>query len=97
MNRKEVVRLVSRALSISFGIAALIDTTYLPERLYSYVFYATRAKSLAATVGDVHFYNTDRIEVGFLFLRIAIYLLIAVALWKCKPWVERLFTFEGDR
>jgi hypothetical protein len=97
MNGKQVVRIVSRALSILFGVTALIETTYLPERLYSYVFYANRAKSLGATVGDVHFYRTDRIEVGFLFLRIVIYLLLAMIFWKCAPWVERLLTSETEQ
>ena len=97
MNRKEAVRLVSRAFSILFGVSALIETAYIPERLYSYVFYANRAKSLSATVGDIHFYGTDRVELGFLFLRIAIYLLLAMAFWKCAPWVEHILIPESDQ
>jgi hypothetical protein len=97
MNRKEVVRLVSRGLSILFGVSALIETAYLPERLYSYVFYANRAKSLSATVGDIHFYGTDRVEIGFLFLRITIYVLLATAFWKCAPWVEHILIPESDQ
>jgi hypothetical protein len=97
MNRKEVVSLVSRVLSVLFGVTALIETAYLPERLYSYVFYANRAKSPGATVLDIHFYGTDRVEIGFLFLRIAIYLLLAMVFWKCGPWVERLLIPESDQ
>ena len=97
MNRKEAVHLVSRALSILFGASALIETAYLPERLYSFVFYANRAKSLSATVGDIHFYGTDRIEVGFLFLRIAIYLLLATVFWKCAPWIEHFLIPESEQ
>ena len=91
------MRLVSRVLSILFGVSALIETTCLPERLYSYVFYANRAKSLSATVGDIHFYGTDRVHIGFLFLRIAIYVFLATAFWKCAPWVEHLLISESDR
>jgi len=97
MNMKEVVRLVSRALSVFFGVSVLIEMAYLPERLYSYVFYANRAKSPNATVGDIHFYCTDRVGIGFLFLRIAIYLLLAIVFWKCAPWVERLLTPVSDQ
>ena len=97
MNRKEIVRLVSRVLSILFGVSTLIETTYLPQRLYSYVFYANRAKSLNATVGDIHFYGTDRVDLGFLFLRIAIYVFLATAFWKCAPWVEHLLIPESDQ
>jgi hypothetical protein len=97
MSSKEAVRLVSSGLSTLFGINALIDTTYLPERLYSYVFYANRAKSPSATIGDVHFFGEDRVEVGLLLLRIGIYLLLAVAFWKCAPWVERLLTSENEQ
>jgi hypothetical protein len=97
MNRKDAVRLVSRALSILFGVSALIETAYLPERLYSFVFYANRVKSPSATVGEIHLYGTDRVEVGFLFLRIAIYLLLAMVFWKCAPRVESLLISEGEQ
>ena len=97
MNRKENIRLMSRVLSISFGVSALIETAYLPERPYSYVSYANRARLPGATVGDIHFYGANRIGVGFLFLRIAINLLLAVAFWKCAPWVENLLIPEVDR
>jgi hypothetical protein len=36
------------------------------------------------------------VEVGFLFLRIAIYPTLAVAFWKCAPWAERTLLPERE-
>jgi hypothetical protein len=97
MNRKDAAQLISRALSIFFGVFSLMETSYLPDRLCSYVFYANRAHSASPTVGDIHFYTVDRIYLGFLFFRISIYLLLAVVFWKFSPWVEHLFISENPQ
>lgn len=89
MERKEAVHLVSRALSIICGVFAAEETTYLPERLLSYVHYTNQWRSVQSPQAAVFLPSLYRVEVGFLFLRIAIYLTLAVVFWKCTPWVER--------
>ncbi len=89
MERKEAVRLVSRALSIICGVFAAEETTYLPERLLSYVHYTNEWHSAGAPGAIMYLPTLYRVEVGFLFLRIAINLTLAVVFWKCTPWVER--------
>lgn len=81
MERKEAVRLVSRALSVICGVSALEETTYLPERLLSYVRYED---------------EWHRVEIGSLFVRIAINLVLAVVFWKCTPWVESTLLSENE-
>jgi hypothetical protein len=89
MNRKEAMRVVSRALSIVCGVFALEETTYLPERLLSYVHYTNEWRSAGTPSQIMYLPTLYRIEAGFLFVRIAIYLVLAVVFWKCTPWVER--------
>ena len=81
MERKEAVRVVSRALSFIWGVSALEETTYLPERLISYVRYTD---------------EWHPVDVGLLFVRIAINLALAVVFWKCGPWVERTLLSESE-
>ena len=96
MERKEAVRLVSRALSVVFGVFALEDTTYLPERLLSYVHYTNEWRSVRAPGANLFLPSLYRVEVGLLFVRIAIYLALAVVFWKCTRWVERTLLPESE-
>ena len=96
MERKDAVRLASRARSLLFGVFGLEDTTYLPERLLSYAHYTNEWRS-AGGPGPASFLPSHyRVEVGFLFVRIAIYLTLAVIFWKCGPWVQRTLLPEGE-
>jgi len=88
MDRKAAVLLVSRALALIQGICALIETSYLPERLYSYLHYTHQVAQVSASAGSVYLPSLYCVEVAFLFLRILIYLVLAVAFWKCAPWIE---------
>jgi hypothetical protein len=94
MERSEAVRLVSRALSVIYGVFALDEITYLPERLLSYVHYTNEWRSAQSPSAVAYLPTLYRVEVGFLFVRIVIYLALALALWNCGPWVERLFLAE---
>ena len=89
MQRKEVVRLVSRALSLIWGVFALYDMTYLPERLFSYLHYTNEVRSVGSPSFAMYLPTLYRIELGFLFVRLAIYLVLAVVFWNCGPWVGR--------
>jgi hypothetical protein len=97
MERRDVVRLVSRALSVIYGVIALAETTYLPERLLSYVHYTNEWRSVRVTGGSIFLPSLYRVEVGLLLIRIAMYLTIAVVFWKCGPWVERTLLPEREQ
>jgi hypothetical protein len=96
MQRKEAVRLVSRALSFIYLVFALYETTYLPERLFSYLHYSTEWRSAGGPSANMYLPTLYRITVGFLLLRIAIYLALAVIFWTCAPWVERNLLPESE-
>ena len=89
MQRKEAVRLVSRILSIIYSVFALYETTYLPERLFSYLHYTHEWRSAGAPGAAMYLPTLYRLSVGFLFVRLAMYLALAVLFWNCGPWVER--------
>jgi hypothetical protein len=97
MDRKEAVHLASRALSLVFGVFGLEDTTYLPERLISYAHYTNEWRSAGAPRPAIFLPSLYRVEVGFLFVRIVIYLTLAVIFWKCTPWVERTLLPKDDQ
>jgi hypothetical protein len=91
MDRKAALLLVSRALALIQGIAALIGVTYLPERLFAYVHYATPLGQPRAYVTSLY-----QVETGSLFVRILIYLFLAVAFWNCAPWVQNALLPETE-
>lgn len=88
MTRKETVLLVSRALSLLWGACGLTEVTYLPERLHSFVHYTRGGGFLGYSASDSYLGDSYRLSVAFLFVRIAIYLTLAVVFWKCGPRVE---------
>ena len=89
MKRIEAVVLVSRALSLLWGVSALYEATYLPERLFSYVHYHNKVTEVGLSPLDFYFTQLYRLAVAFLFVRFVCYLLLAIVFWKCGPWVER--------
>ena len=97
MERKEAVHLVSRALSIFFGVCSAEATTYLPERLFSYVHYTNQWRSVQGAGASVFLPSLYRAEIGVLFLRIVVYLALAVIFWKCSPWIQYTLLPESER
>jgi hypothetical protein len=87
MSRKEAVLLVSRALAIFQFVYALLEITYLPERLISLFGHASAA---GASGMDDYFGSYNRVGVVFLLVRIGIQLVLTVVFWNCGPWIERV-------
>jgi hypothetical protein len=73
-----------------------METTYLPERLFSYVHYTNGWRSAGTPDTAMYLPTLYRIEVGSLLLRIAIYLVLAVVFWHCSPWVESILDPERE-
>jgi len=96
MERKEALCLASRALSIFFAVFALYETTYLPERLFPYLHYTNEARLAGVPNANMYLPTLYRVSVAFLFVRIAIYLSLAVIFWKCGPWVQRALLSENE-
>jgi len=89
MRRKEIILLVSRVLSVFYFVWATYDTTYLPERLTSYLHYAGEARMAGKPISGSYLSSLYAVSVGMIFVRITIYVVLAVVFWKCGPWVER--------
>jgi|HubBroStandDraft_4_1064222.scaffolds.fasta_scaffold1662098_1 hypothetical protein len=89
MSRREVVLLVSRALALLFISSALIEGTYLPERLFAFSHYV---KQSSVVVGPNFSSNYYLVLTGCLVLRILAYSLAAALFWKCGARVEGLFS-----
>jgi hypothetical protein len=89
MTREDSVLLVSRALSLLWGATALVEATYLPERLFAFVHYANRVTEAGGVGADGYLPSLYRLEAGLLFGRVVIYLLLAFVFWRCGPWVVR--------
>jgi hypothetical protein len=95
MSRKEIVVLVSRALAIIQLISALLEVTYLPGRFMTLIHHGSRSD------GGGDYYRTNyQVDIITFVFRIAGLLIIAIILWNCGPWVERMLTprlQEGER
>ncbi len=89
MSRREVVLLVSRALALLFISSAIIEGTYLPERLFAFSHYVRQSSVL---VGPNFLSNYYLMMAIFLVLRILAYSLAAALFWKCGPRLEGLFS-----
>jgi hypothetical protein len=89
MRRIAAVVLVSRALSLLWGVSAVYEATFLPERLFSYVHYHNKVTEVGLSPVDFYLPQLYRLAVAFLFVRFVGYLLLAIIFWRCGPWVER--------
>jgi len=84
------VRLVCRAVALIWGGFAVIELTYLPERLVSLFHYVETASLVSPNYLMVH-YSTS---VTFLLIRIALFSLGTALLWKCGPKLSLLISPE---
>jgi hypothetical protein len=98
MSRKEMVFLISRALALLWGIGALTDALYLPERLFSAYHYMAAQSMMNKVATDAHIGSLYRSLITplalapiFLILHVGVLALIATVFWKCGPRIARLF------
>lgn len=93
MSRKECVLLLSRAIAVLQLITAMMEMTYLPERLFSLHHYKARPDVIAPLPDYLTtLYST---EVAFLCCRIAGLLVLTWVFWECGPKLARLFLSTG--
>jgi len=97
MSRKEAILLASRTLAVLFIVSALIEGSYLPERLHSFLRYVNQEPASSTTIQYWrHFYL---ISLGFLIIRLVGFSLMALWLRKGGAEIEDLLlphTSEED-
>ncbi len=86
MSRKDAVLLASRTLALLFIVSALIEVSYLPERLHSFLHYVNQEPASSSVIQYWRHYYL--IALGFLIIRIIGFSLMALWLRKCAPEVE---------
>jgi hypothetical protein len=96
MSRKEAVLLAGRALAIIQFVAALLDISYLPERLVSLSHYQHMGTALAGTEAE-YFQTLGRVGIAFMMMRIAGLLILAAIFWNCGRWLESILSPRRDR
>jgi hypothetical protein len=93
MSRKEVIVLVSRAFAACQLATALLEISYLPERLFSM---HHPASLVGVSAADSYWRTYDRIYILSLDARILGLLTLTVVFWRCGSWVERVvFSDQG--
>jgi hypothetical protein len=75
MSRKDAIVLAARTLAVLLTVWALTDVSYLPDRLYSFLYYLNQQPTSSAST--LHWRNDYLIALGFLVVRIVGYSLIA--------------------
>lgn len=93
MSRKELVFIVSRAFALLLITWALVEVSYLPERLFA----LTHHLSQGSVLERYDYWSSYYVVVTcFLMVRVLALLLAAGSFWRCGPWVQALFSPEQD-
>ena len=93
MSRKELVLLVSRAFALLLITWALVEVTYLPERLFALSHHLSQSSVLVTHDYWSIYYL---IITVFLVLRVLALFLAAALFWRCGPRVEALFSLKEE-
>jgi hypothetical protein len=90
MSRKELVLLVGRAFALPLVTWALVEVTYLPDRVFA-LSHHLRQNSVLATSSD-YWSSYYLILTVFNVARMLALFFAAVLFWRCGPRVEALFS-----
>jgi hypothetical protein len=93
MSRKELVFVVSRTFALILISWALVDFSYLPERLLALTHQINQGSVL---VRYDYWSSYYLVVTGFLVARVLALLLVAGSFWRCGPRVQALFSPEED-
>jgi hypothetical protein len=94
MTRDELVFLFSRLFSLLLSTWALVEVSYLPERLLALSHHINERSVLATH----EYWSTYYLIVTvFLAVRIVALLVAAVLFWKCGPRVQALFSQRREQ
>ena len=87
MSSKDTVILASRTLAVLLMVWALSEISSLPGNLYSFLHYASQDR---LSSGFEYYRHLHLIALGFLFIRILGFSLVARWLFKGGPEIEEL-------
>lgn len=93
MSRKELVFVVSRTFALILISWAIVDISYLPERLFALTHHVNQGSVL---VRYDYWSSYYLVVTGFLVARVLALLLVAGSFWRCGPRVQALFSPEED-
>jgi hypothetical protein len=89
MSRKELVLVVSRAFALLLITWALVEVTYLPDRVFALCHHLSQ-RSVLATRDYLSSYYL--IMTAFTIVRMLALFLASLLFWRCGPRVEALFS-----
>lgn len=93
MPKRQLVMLASRTLSVVFTVSALVELSYVPERLHSFLHYVSVQQGSNYVQYLRHYYL---ISLGFLIVRIVGLFLMGMWMRKCGSDVEELLWPSSD-
>lgn len=79
--------MVSRALACIQAVTALLEASYLPERLVSLHHYHLQLRSEYLT-------SYEQVQIAFYFGRIAFLLFLTFVFWNCGPRIAHFLLPE---
>jgi hypothetical protein len=89
MSRKDAVLLASRVFALLLTVGTLVEVSYLPEFVQSFLRYSADGPALTPSMQHLRHY--DLIRLAFLITRIVGYSFMARWIYKGGPEVEELF------
>jgi ABC-type microcin C transport system permease subunit YejB len=94
MSRKELVFIVSRVFALLLSSWAMVEVSYLPERLFALTHHINQGSVLARYDYWSSYYL---VVTSFLVARVLALLFAAGSFWRCGPRVQALFSPEQDK
>jgi ABC-type microcin C transport system permease subunit YejB len=93
MSRKELVFIVSRTFALLLISWALVEVSYLPERVFALTHHISQSSVLARYDYWSSYYL---VVTSFLVARVLALLFAAGSFWRCGPRVQALFSPQQD-
>ena len=94
MSRRDVIVLTSRALAVLLIVSALVEASYLPERVHSFLRYLNSEPAASNSIQYWRHYYL--ISLGFLVTRVVGFSLVGRWLYRGGPEVEKLLLPSTD-
>jgi hypothetical protein len=98
----QVIRVATRALAVYLVIWAISDVIELPRAVTTMLHYLQEAQyrrnGMPANidVSVLYYLRYSIIGLAAIILRIAVWLIAALWLCRCGPWLQRFFGFSND-
>lgn len=93
MSRKELVFIVSRTFALLLISWALVEVSYLPERLFALTHHISQGSVL---VRYDYWFSYYLVVTSFLVARVVALLFAGGSFWRCGPRVQALFSGTGQ-